>query len=337
MSSYYTDIFKVLEKFKVERDNRELFLEKIPEFRGSLYRKIIFPELDKFLPMKFSDGSIALTPGDQNMWIYRGQNKDFSNCLPSIYRNNPDEFDWFDARLRSCEFELLIKNHPVVIELLEEGYLISYMGLARHYGLKTEFLDVTSDPYVAAFFAVCSFNKTKDKFEPIYNQNYPGVLMKSLRIIYQNSRNTHKQSKLVPIGLQPFPRPGNQKALALQLGQYDEFVAHKMIFNHTKKGSDYLFDLFEGGKILFPTDPLKNKVDEIAQGTSFSEKALEKLISKFSSTKNPQYYIEKLGYTITKSSPYSFSESELSKFKLEWDKHGRKEFKNQIGQSSIVF
>jgi len=158
MSSYYSDIFEVLQQLERETESRERFLSVIPEARAKVYSHL-FPKRETFMPLEEIDGSISLIPGNQVLSIYRGQVQDFPSCVSRIYRGQSTIYDLFEARLKQKEFELVIEDHPAVHDLIKRGIHVSFAGLAQHYGFRTEFLDVTSDPMVAAFFAVCRYSR----------------------------------------------------------------------------------------------------------------------------------------------------------------------------------
>lgn len=336
MATFYSDIFKVLDQFKKEREQREQFLKQIPDVRAQLYRSYIFPELDTFIPVEWVDGSIVLTPGNQTADIYRGQPEEYSSCVPSIYRGNPTSVNIFEARLKQCEFESVIKKHPAILDISQQGGHISYTGLAQHYRFRTDFLDATSDPWVAAFFAVCRWSEAEGRYLPIKESEKPGVLMKTPSLVF-DLINPAKYPKLQPIGLQPLPRPGNQKAYAVQLDKGEDFSAHSTLFRQSKKRSEYVYNWFEGGKRLFPPDPLQEKADEIRSGTVFAAETISMVFARYSFPENADYYLQRLGVEITDSSPYDFTEDELSQFQDDWESEGRKGFQKQIGPTRLMY
>nr|QNO52374.1 hypothetical protein CJELADDK_00053 [Methanosarcinales archaeon ANME-1 ERB6] len=230
MSNIYGNILEVLQDIEKEKRNREHFLNSIPSTRADLYRSVIFSNTRKFIPVEAPDGTIRLIPGNQKFHLFRGQAQDHPSCMAKIYRNNPSEIDIFIARLRQIEFELVLREHPAIQDVQKDGIHISFSGLAQHYELVTGYLDVTSDPYVAAFFAVCKYCKSEQRYIPISSQDKTGILMKTLAPIYMNSTT---EPKLEIVGLHPFPRPGNQKAYAVKLHKGEDFSAHKMEFYHT--------------------------------------------------------------------------------------------------------
>lgn len=335
MATYYSDIFEVLRQLEKERENRQKFLKKIPDVRAQLYRNLVFPELETFRPIEWIDGSIILTPGNQTLFLYRGQVQEFPTCIPKIYRCDPTIYDLFEARLKQREFEKVIQKHPAIYDISSSGIHISFTGLAQHYGFRTEFLDVTSDPLVAAFFAVCFYSASEEKYLPVGEQKEQGVFMKTRSLVY--TMNPMNVPKLQPIGLHPFPRPGNQKAYAVQLECGENYSAHKMLFHQTKEGSEYIYDLFEGGTKLFPSDPLKEKADEILGGRVFSREVADIICAQDDFSEQPDFYVEELGFEITDSSPYEFTAEELNQFQKEWEKEGKANFKKQIGPTYLTY
>jgi hypothetical protein len=334
MTHIYCDILDVLKLFEDEKKTRERFFRSIPSFRSELYRNIVFPNSEKFQPVEWTDGTIYLIPGNQNLYLYRGQVQDYPTCLPKIYRYNPTDVDLFAARLKKIEFEIVLKEHPAVQDILSDGIHISFTGLAQHYELATNYLDLTSDPYVASFFAVCRYCESEQRYLPISGQDEPGVFMKTLSLVYSKHSDI---IKLRPIGLQPFPRPGSQKAYAVSLGKGESFSSHKMLFWHSKKVSQHIFDLFEGGEKLFPPDPIKQKADKIAGAVVFSQQTIDEISSRYSFPHEPDFYLEQLNFEISNTCNFEFTSDELNQFREDWEETGKQEFYNQIGPTRLTY
>ena len=106
--------------------------------------------------------------------LFRGQAKDFPTCFPSIYRNreNPDgtqrqptKIEIFVDWMKVVEFELMLKSHFLVSKWFEpQNINVDYVGLAQHYGLRTDVLDFTADIEVALFFAICRYVHETDTY-----------------------------------------------------------------------------------------------------------------------------------------------------------------------------
>lgn len=54
--------------------------------------------------------------GRYAIFLYRGQNKEYIPCVPSLYRGNPSDVDIFIERMRLVMFERLLESHPVIVD-----------------------------------------------------------------------------------------------------------------------------------------------------------------------------------------------------------------------------
>jgi hypothetical protein len=86
---------------------------------------------------------------------------------------------------------------------------VDLQALAQHYGLKTHFVDISSELVIAAFFATHEFRA--GDFYPI-TQGYGYIKIISFMPFLGDSLDKNFQM----IGLQPFLRPGLQCAFALK-------------------------------------------------------------------------------------------------------------------------
>ena len=68
--------------------------------------------------------------------------------------------------MRVVEFELMLKQYPAVRFFEQEKLAVDYVGLAQHYGLLTDVLDLTSDVRTALFFAMCDYDLENDCYYP---------------------------------------------------------------------------------------------------------------------------------------------------------------------------
>jgi hypothetical protein len=331
---------EILKSIDEESKKREQILNADTSIRGDLYRSVIFPNTEKFIPITARDGTTRLMPGNQNFYLFRGQTRDYPSCPAKIYRNSQDQIDIFVARLRQIEFEIVLTEHAAVQDIIKSGIHISFAGLAQHYELATEYLDVTSDPYVAAFFAVCRYSQTKRRYVPVPNQDKKGVLMKTFALVF--SANPMSESKLEILGLQPFPRPGNQKAYAMKLEKDESFSAHKMFFHHNLKSSQRIYELFDGGAKLFPSDPIQKKAQEITEGKIFTRNAFDEVITRYGFPSSSDYYLQQLKQKSIEisnncNSIFKFSEAELNQFSEDWESDGKTAFSDQIGPSRLTY
>ena len=160
-------------------------------------------------------------------WYYRGQNAFYKKCLPSLQRLG-EKNKIFKERLKLCEFSLLVKKHPASAlfdlglstqnrngDVQQYKMHINETALAQHYGICTEHLDLTTDKWVAAFFACSEYVKEegikKDFYKP-YDDGSQGVFY-----VYEDSSPFSKVGSLHPVGIQPNARPVKQSAYALNM------------------------------------------------------------------------------------------------------------------------
>lgn len=267
-------------------------------------------------------------------YFFRGQTKDYDSCISTIYRNsNNNEIEYFINRLRSTEFELILKKHPAVIELNDTKILdcrikVDFTGLAQHYGLLTDCLDITDNFYIAAFFACCEYDKDTDRYIP-KTESREGIIYFISTIVMEEYNNFDI------VGLQPFCRPAEQRAFRYKLNKGDDLAkktfVKKLKFKQTPEGTKYLYRMFNNGNKLFPYDMLKNKVEEIKAANIFSKKAFLETYKSFNFTKPINYYLEKLrekNIIIGKSTVLDFNNKEMEIFEKSWKEKKKHYFDN---------
>jgi len=176
---------------------------------------------DDFHAIAFEGGYFKLMPGPEfNQWIFRGQEKYFNPCKPSMYRGGKDKLDFFIDRLRCVQFEHVLYEHPAIVDCQNELIVmgnhlwIDYEGLSQHYGLPTELMDFSSNPWVAAFFAVSWFDIESQRYVPITSGSEDGVFYR-LNLAMDVMEPDKRVSEIV--GMQPLVRPGKQKAFSVRV------------------------------------------------------------------------------------------------------------------------
>lgn len=343
----YKDVFELIKTIRHEFENHDRFLNSIPRVRGELYRDLIFHKTENFVPLTMPDQTTRLVPDNQQLFLYRGQTQYHPQCTPRLYRNNPSEIEIFLARLQTVEFEMVLRHHPAVQELIKDGYYVHFPGLAQHYGIKTEFLDLTSDYCTAAFFAVCKYNESHESYKPISTSNAKckcGVMYKS-PISALHGANI-SDSKLDIIGLQPFLRPGLQKAYSYKLSKGEHYPAHKMLFKHSKSASEKIYEMFEGGNRILPKDPIHTKAVEITTvntGQDYSLIAFQEVFNRYPFIKDKDYYLDGLkglkhrNIHIVDGQPHRFSTKQIKLFKNQWKYEGKDKFYQQISPPRMTF
>jgi hypothetical protein len=292
------------------------------------------------------NGYGKLSPMSKGVCFYRGESKDHPTCFPSIYRatNSAPEIakiEYFIHRLKSTEFELVLRKHPAVIELNNTQILncriqVDFLSLAQHYGLATEYLDITNDFYVAAFFACCKYDDKSDRYIQEKNSK-KGIIYYISPIIMMDYDNFNI------VGLQPFHRPAEQKAFSYKLSKGNDLAqkpaVQKLIFKQSVEGTNYLFDKFDRGRQLFPYDPIKLKADEIKKATVFSGEAFFETYKRSNFSNSQIYFKKKLemkNITFADKSNLNFNSREINKFDKSW-KEKRNSFFEKIGVRRVMY
>lgn len=263
---------------------------------------------------------------------YRGQSDrlDGKKCQPSLFRNLSDT-EMFRERLCLKELELLLKEYPLT-KIYKEGLFyktpqgvlpislnVDTTALGQHYGIKTDVLDLTSDKWVAAFFASTKFEN--GEYQP-YSDYGVGVMY-----VYTDCPifNSGYNNRLSAVGLQPFSRPGCQAGLVYKMKEDEDFnnMAERIIFKHDPAISELIFNYCNRSKKLFPDEILEEKVKGIKSSREFSRSAFNNTIEEYYKKCNEetiQMYVKELEITFQDEIPVRFTEEELKTFDDKWEK-----------------
>lgn len=289
-----------------------------------------------------NDGSqqkLLMPCAGQYSILFRGQSKDFSPCVPTLYRGNYTVADIFVERLKLAVLIELLDSHPVVKEVfIKNHWKVDYEGLAQHYGLKTAMLDFTSDIDVALFFAMCPYNPQTDSYESVTTENNTGVIFSISPIqmaMFGSTIPNLFSHKIEVIGLQPFERPALQRGFALKMSEGEDLQAWKCHFTFTKADSEEYLKKYDDGKELWCNDILVNKVKEIKNLTSFTPQHFRRAfelaaLRGFSKTKIRAMLQEKNILITNKASYPVFSINEKQNIIDNWNNFGEQKFFSRI-------
>lgn len=301
------------------------------------------------------DGPSVLKPTSSVFNSYfRGQTCYYENCVPTLFRQDDKNgpIDRFIDVVRSCEFELLISTHPFVNYVFNKGVNIPMPdnsivtiplkvdteGLAEHYGFRTTRLDFTNDKWVAAFFAVCE--KVNGSYQPVTN-NKCGVFYRYSqppKDFFLTDHQSFRRSKLSVIGLQPFARPGEQKAFTLQLDPHENLNSYPCVqkyeFRHDDLASEIVFNRLNGGKDLFPPDEIEIYAQRIQESKKLSRDALICAMKRYDMNGLSKDDLIKLcletGIKIVPYRVFRFPRNLEKTFLKDWRKDGEKDFYSKI-------
>lgn len=206
--------------------------------------------------------------------LYRGQNKRHFPMLPSIARGlscvSGDMAAWptkdqalLVLRLAQAKwFVSQLEFHPSTNNADKEviNAKKSRWPLAQHYGLPTDYFDLSDSFDVSAFFATCY--EEGGVWRPV--ENGIGVMY---RVEIAKLKNRHDD--ISPLGPQYLPRPTEQSGWVFEVDMpfshsFDgDPAVQVMQFEHSMDAGEYFLDKFDGGRKLFPPDPLADVAHEI--------------------------------------------------------------------------
>lgn len=247
------------------------------------------------------NGCIRLISGTEfSMQMYRGQAQAYPRCIPTLARLEKVE-DQFLALCRRIAFEDAIGEHPMVnlaerIRLWDSPLYVDREGLAQHYGLATDMLDVTSNFDVASFFATCAWNSVLRKYEPVTDNLATGVIYRiTPALMCSMARPDEPFGPVHIVGWQPLPRPEQQRAFVVKMKPGQDFTSLPTVetfrFLHQAHISHRIWNAFDQGAALFPADAaaeLARRAESLSEFTeSQIERALQRLAEWTAETDNP--------------------------------------------------
>lgn len=246
----------------------------------------------KFEAILMEDGTSILQPCCTEWYTYyRGESEYHSDCRPSLYRTKMTDLDVFFERLKRCELELLLKQYPIT-SIYAHGlqfkdpagcwhpffFRINPDALAQHYGIKTEWMDLTVDLWTAAFFAA-TVNE-KGKYRPATTEDSKYGCFYQLSRIDMVLPGQRHDSRIETVGLQPLARPGRQAGYVYKMYPNDDFNKQSgvgaTLFRQDDRINEFIFNYTNRGNRLFPQEIIGKKIQNgIVNGKRFSKNALQ--------------------------------------------------------------
>ena len=175
------------------------------------------------------------------------------------------------ALCRSVAFEEALEAHPFVKKVRQSGVHVDIEGLAQHYGLPADMLDITGSFAVASFFAT-SRRDTEGHYLPVGDNAPLGVIYRLTACILED----RQPDSFHLIGWQPLPRPEQQRAFAIRMkpGQdfvHDLFTTERAYFKQSAAISHRIWKEFDEGRALFPNDPAAQLATQAQDLKEFTE------------------------------------------------------------------
>ena len=216
----------------------------------------------------------------------------------------------------------MLKQYSSVQYFEREKLEVDYVGLAQHYGILTEYLDLTADKWVAAFFACSDYHRTPSEQRDDYVKHEgqdTGVLY-----VYQDVQEKLYSGKLHPVGLQPFSRPVHQAGYVLKMNEGDNFndQAHSICFRFDSGCSSIVYWLFDQSMKIQPEEIIELKAKRIVEETTtFSRAAFELAHQRyFSNMPEVDFWamVSAYGLRAQETPLVDFTQEELEKAKNEF-------------------
>ena len=212
-------------------------------------------------------------------YYFRGENGKYNMCLSSRDRITDSE-ERIIKDIKTIDFELALKQFPQVYLAEKDGLLIDYTAMAQHYGLATDYLDLTYDIGVAAFFACTKFNENGAVFPT--DSEYAQIRMKCLTL---PDNPLDESNRLRILGMQPFSRPARQSAVCYRMGEGEDFAGEccTFVFKTDPEDAAIIANCFSspvsmnecGGSWLFPEEMIVRTAETVKNTPCVSESAVE--------------------------------------------------------------
>lgn len=264
-----------------------------------------------FEVMQLTENQLAACPMPMTP-LYRGQNAIYSPCKPSLYRREWTKEQALERLIQLYEFKAILQDNPQINDLEKAGLVVNYEALAQHYGIATNMMDMTNSPLVAAFFATTRYDAVSDSYYPILHTVSKGVIYFSPT---GDMLNFSQKNRIWPIGQEALRRPGEQRAYAMVMEKNSDFNMAHFTFWHNPKSSLRVWELTHGGQMLFPFDPMAEKVRAMKKYRIYSMDVFKKvyeLNKDFAdSFENVCRKMENIGCTFVNHLPFSYTKEEI--------------------------
>ena len=300
------------------------------------FEKMVADE-DTYILTRLSNGRFSIKPNITRQGLLYYGNSNFESVKdilqPSYYRklsngNMPAHDEFMENNVLLEQFRMLVETFPLY-RLLNEGievnnHLTIKIGnpyaIASAYGLKTPYMNLTSDIDVAMFYATHIYDKESNAFLPATENTIGVVYAFSLPLQFGMTPG------LSTLGKQVFPRTFYNKQFLLGMNRTDDFNKHKMVngftFRQTKEGAEFYEKKFDGGKYFIPNHDFLAEKWKSYETTIFREAILCNLKqnSKDDITKNIAS-LESKKYSIIDGAPKFLKEDlkDVDLFEI-WEK-----------------
>lgn len=268
-----------------------------------------------FEVMTLSDNRIVASPTPFHP-LYRGQSSYYEQCLPSFYRRQWSSLQKMERLVQIEDFKVILDDNPEIKDIVAEGFAVNYIGLAQHYGIETNVIDLTNSFGVAAFFATSDYDSLTQTYRPVMDTVRKGVIYFMPLGIFDFGPTMDNQ--VWPIGMEALARPGEQRGFGAYLNKNQDFHSIcrlKFFFWQNARASIECQKRFGFGTTLFPYDPMAEKVSVMRKYRIYGKDSVRKVVKE-----NPelgydyQAAVDSLtdaGCRFSDSTPFRYTQHEL--------------------------
>ena len=274
-----------------------IYSKSIPDksFPESLARMVAEDRHTPGLVVSYPHGTVIQQ--EKHSYYYRGETALYGSSKPSIFRDAPKSpaekaVYYFISEMKIYEFSKIIDRFEVVKDWPCD---VLYRAIAQHYGIPTNWLDITNDFEVALFFACCKYDKEKNQYRPLDKSDFKeekdeyGVIFKADAFLADLRYGASEcKNGIMPIGFQPFMRCHRQYGYAYVMEENEDLYKsdyfHIMKFKHSIELSNEIFQYMEGGKRIFPNEGLGDitgEINQIIEAHTFSNEAFQSVAKNF--------------------------------------------------------
>lgn len=223
------------------------------------------------------DNTIGVQSMGLSLNVYRGESRQYKTCKASLYRL-PTVEERIISLIRTYDFQLFLETTDEVLQWRRDNRYIDLWALCQHYGFATPMLDVTYEIGVAAFFATHKFDWRINQYVRV--NDGVGVIRGTLCLPFLDNS---QYPKSMPIGMQPFCRPGNQDGVALWLGEDGDMAegSYSLCFKQDPEVNLKLERaMLTGEDVFFPFEPVARIALVMKNTNVVTSNAVERFIGQ---------------------------------------------------------